>query len=183
MMCGTVCHTLDKWTEKVTVEGPGALDHTELYHSLQIFVMQVGNVFGRPIFVQELFNLGVCVFLFYGVMTEREVIYLTAFFLTNGVALTVRIYLLYLPMVNVYSKSLKFKEVVARKLIESKLLVDGARVGSWVLDDRKILQRKAAAFRHMVFRPAGLHQITPTSISDYVIAMFSNVVTLKARWP
>ena len=203
MMCRTVCHALDKLTDMVKTEGLGALGGNDIYQSCRILVTVLGDALGCVLFLQELFNMGTGVLMFYGALKERKVIFLTAFFMINGVALTIRIYLLYLPMANVYIKSTNFKQFVDRELIKMKLQIaqhgaDGAAEAAARRPDtgvdhgtftehnrfgnaftRLLVEKKVSGFQSMVFMPWGFHRITTKSIADYILAMCSYLVTVK----
>lgn len=120
MMCRTISHAMDKLKELVILHDGLHENELSLYHSLRIIVTNMNLAFGKVLFLQELFSMGTTVLVLYGALNTTDSVILTAFFISNSIALTLRIYLLYLPMSNVYMQSQYFKEFIHSKLLEAR---------------------------------------------------------------
>jgi len=142
--------------------------HVVLYQSLRILLADIYWVFGPLLYTTEMLNAGMNVLLFYGALQTTE-LSVMIFFWVTALGVPVRMYLIYLPILEMYMSSIRLREYF--EIVKDRPLLDG-------LDPRE--HRKVTnltrTMRPFVLRPCGLHRITPSSMTDFMLAVFSNVI-------
>lgn len=192
MTCWFVTATLGKMEFLLTNRNCNIPHLCFLYRQLIIHVKMIERVFGPIIFTQELVNLAINVFTLYCMVTfgTKGLIFSFVFTFT-GIGITARMFLLYMPMSNVYFESISFRKLTENIQNSNHLSVIGNKTGPssssqndgcYCRKKRKknaLVLAELRTLRSMHFRLCGVHRITPSSISDYMLALFSNYYTVR----
>jgi hypothetical protein len=140
------------------------------YQSCQLVTTQFNKVFARLLFFQEFTNLLLSVSILHGALNGEDP-YLSTFCLSNTFPLTLRMYVLYLPMSTLYMKSKGLTKYMTNNCRERKRNLNS----DIVITE----QPRAKSFRLIMLKAWFFHKISPTSILDYTFALVSYFVTLQ----
>jgi len=143
---------------------------TETYFACQIVTTQFNAVFARLLFFQEFTNLLLSVFILHGALSGVD-LYLSVFCLCNTFPLTLRMYVLYLPMSTLYIKSKRLLNCIKIHSSEKKTSHGNGQAVPEA--------PRAQSFRTIMLKAWFFHKISPTSILDYSFAFVSYFVTLQ----
>jgi len=173
MICRSLCNIIDKlkleYVVRVT-EQREVTDLIEVYQICQIVSTQFGKVFSRLLFFQEITNLILSVFLLVGALNGENVL-LSTFCLCNTFGVTLRMYVLYLPMAKLYWKSSRFVKFLKSQSRKKKT----ERIQVFAVEEAARIECVKAIAMKAWF----MHKISPTSILDYTLALVSYYVTIK----
>lgn len=176
MMSRTISNAMDRIINSLTQRAETATTVVEvneilkIYNALRILVTNMNSAFGRLIFTHEMLNLATQVLCMYAAVQSGLPIIYPIYLSLNSIFLGIRMYLIYLPLVTVLVKSRELRNLIARYDDQQ------IRIG------RKLEQNPrqiAVTMRDLLFKPWGLHGITSTSISDYLLAVSCYFVTVR----
>jgi len=171
MVSRILANALDRMHTAV-MSGTSNVDEIfKLYNSLRILIHEINLAFGGILFVQEMMTL-VChvTSLFAALQTSGT--WISLFFIHVSITFLVKMYLVYLPFVQVFHKSIQLRDDLKKRR-------QGTSGENFATNYRTGVEKKAETMRNLCVRPLGLHRLTHVSITDYVFAVFSYVVTIK----
>lgn len=194
--------TIDQTLILINIPAANGQDCINLYTGLHAHIKKIDSTLGGIIFAQEMLNLILNSLVVYAALVSDNFM-LLIFFVFNSFTVTLRMYVFYLPISNVYLKSLKFVKyfqkrsqkvgngvIITKTAVTEKITTSTStstsnsttsmrRTASAVkhVNMHSLLKgKKLATLRHIVLRPLGLHRITPSSISDYILAVLSYMI-------
>jgi len=172
MITRTMANALDRM-DKAVADGTANLsDIRTLYQSTRILTRDTDDVYGGLIFFYEILSLICHVTCTFAAMESTGTL-MFPFFIHVAITFLVKMYLVYLPFVQVFHKSMKLKQRMMK-------IPDGSMLQHLGPANRKQVRQMTAGMRNIYFRPLGLHRMTHHSITDYVLAVFSNILMINS---
>jgi len=142
-----------------------------LYNSIRILSQEMTLILGGIIFVQEMMSLVCHVTCIFAAFQTSGTL-LSLFFIHVSITFLVKMYLVYLPFVQLLHKSIQLRRYLQYRY---KLTIPEQLGPNY----KKQIWKLIGTIRTIYVRPLGLHRLTHTSITDYVLAAFSYVVAIK----
>lgn len=134
----------------------------------------IGKLFGPILFMQEIVNLALHVFILNSIVTfGGQSLSLSLLCLSCAIGITIRMICLYWAIANIYFKSNEFQLLINKY----KFTVKNSSLSN--VKEIKIVSAEGKTLKPMFIRPWGIHRITPRSMSDYMLALFSYYYTVR----